>query len=103
LIVAINPCCALFTSLSSALGYLNDKGEAPSQLEIAGVQATGGVIAGAVTSCVTTPIDTIKTRLQVLFPNWIYATYFCRKNRLRIIVGCIVLCLSAGIYRVQES
>jgi hypothetical protein len=27
----------------------------------------------------------------------------CRKNRLRIIVGCITLCLSAGIYRVQES
>jgi hypothetical protein len=27
----------------------------------------------------------------------------CQKNRLRIIVGCIALCLSAGIYRVQES
>jgi hypothetical protein len=27
----------------------------------------------------------------------------CRKNRLRIIVGCIALRLSAGIYRVQES
>jgi hypothetical protein len=27
----------------------------------------------------------------------------CRKNRLRIIVGYIALCLSAGIYRVQES
>jgi hypothetical protein len=24
----------------------------------------------------------------------------CRKNRLRIIVGCITLCLLAGIYRV---
>ncbi|KAL6894107.1 hypothetical protein ACP4OV_008205 [Aristida adscensionis] len=50
----------------SALGYLNDKEDAPSQLKIVGVQATGGVIAGAVTSCVTTPIDTIKTRLQVM-------------------------------------
>jgi hypothetical protein len=27
----------------------------------------------------------------------------CRKNRLRIIVGCFALCLSAGIYRVKES
>jgi hypothetical protein len=27
----------------------------------------------------------------------------CKKNRLRIVVGCIALCLSAGIYRVQES
>jgi hypothetical protein len=35
-------------------------------MKIVGVQASGGVIAGAVTSFVTTPIDTIKTRLQVL-------------------------------------
>jgi hypothetical protein len=27
----------------------------------------------------------------------------CRKNRLGMIVGCIVLCLSPDIYRVQES
>jgi hypothetical protein len=27
----------------------------------------------------------------------------CMNNRLHIIVGCIALCLSAGIYRVQES
>jgi ATP-dependent DNA helicase PIF1 len=27
----------------------------------------------------------------------------CRKNRFHIIVGCVALCLSAGIYRVQES
>ncbi|KAK3149307.1 hypothetical protein QOZ80_3AG0215630 [Eleusine coracana subsp. coracana] len=50
----------------SALGHLNDEGNSPSQLKIAGVQATGGIIAGAVTSFVTTPIDTIKTRLQVM-------------------------------------
>jgi hypothetical protein len=46
---------------------LNDKEETPSQLKIVGVQATGGMIAGAVTSCVSTPLDTIKTRLQVTF------------------------------------
>ncbi|KAL6637873.1 hypothetical protein ACP70R_025445 [Stipagrostis hirtigluma subsp. patula] len=50
----------------SALGYLHDTEDAPSQLELVSVQATGGVIAGTVTSCVTTPIDTIKTRLQVM-------------------------------------
>jgi hypothetical protein len=27
----------------------------------------------------------------------------CRKNRLHIVVGCIVLCLSAGIYIMQKS
>lgn len=49
----------------SAFDRWNDKESSPSQLTIVGVQATGGIIAGAVTSCVTTPIDTIKTRLQV--------------------------------------
>lgn len=29
------------------------------------VQAAGGIIAGATASCITTPFDTIKTRLQV--------------------------------------
>nr|XP_034572931.1 cleavage stimulation factor subunit 50 [Setaria viridis] len=50
----------------SALGPWQNKEEAPSQLKIVGVQASGGIIAGAVTSFVTTPIDTIKTRLQVM-------------------------------------
>ncbi|XP_044984853.1 solute carrier family 25 member 44 [Hordeum vulgare subsp. vulgare] len=49
----------------SALGRLDDKEDTPSQLKIVGVQATGGMVAGAVTSCVSTPLDTIKTRLQV--------------------------------------
>lgn len=38
---------------------------APSQQKIVLVQATGGIIAGATASCITTPLDTIKTRLQV--------------------------------------
>ncbi|XP_068654736.1 uncharacterized protein [Aristolochia californica] len=38
----------------------------PSQGMIVGVQAIGGIVAGAVASCVTTPLDTIKTRLQVM-------------------------------------
>ncbi|KAH9740402.1 mitochondrial substrate carrier family protein [Citrus sinensis] len=36
----------------------------PSQSKIVLVQATGGLIAGATASCITTPLDTIKTRLQ---------------------------------------
>ncbi|KAL9323568.1 hypothetical protein ACSQ67_008425 [Phaseolus vulgaris] len=38
---------------------------APSLPRIMLVQATGGIIAGATASCITTPLDTIKTRLQV--------------------------------------
>jgi hypothetical protein len=38
-------------------------------------------------------------RLQGSEPNRIP----CRKNRLCIIIDCIALCLSADIYRVQES
>lgn len=41
-------------------------GPAPSQGKIVSVQAAGGIIAGATASCVTTPLDTIKTRLQVM-------------------------------------
>lgn len=49
------------------LGHGTDIDEAvPSQSKIVLVQATGGLVAGATASCVTTPLDTIKTRLQVM-------------------------------------
>uniref|UniRef100_A0A161ZPP2 Mitochondrial carrier protein n=1 Tax=Daucus carota subsp. sativus TaxID=79200 RepID=A0A161ZPP2_DAUCS len=38
----------------------------PSQWEIMSVQTGGGIFAGATASCITTPLDTIKTRLQVM-------------------------------------
>lgn len=41
-------------------------GPPPSQGKIVAVQAAGGIIAGATASCITTPLDTIKTRLQVM-------------------------------------
>nr|XP_019706612.2 cleavage stimulation factor subunit 50 [Elaeis guineensis] len=47
------------------LGHGNETETVPSQWKIMCVQATGGVVAGAVASCITTPLDTIKTRLQV--------------------------------------
>ncbi|KAB1211439.1 Solute carrier family 25 member 44 [Morella rubra] len=51
----------------SLLRHGNDPKEAaPSQSKIMLVQATGGIIAGATASCITTPLDTIKTRLQVM-------------------------------------
>ncbi|XP_022954457.1 solute carrier family 25 member 44-like isoform X2 [Cucurbita pepo subsp. pepo] len=39
---------------------------APSHAQLISVQAAGGIIAGATASCITTPLDTIKTRLQVM-------------------------------------
>lgn len=41
-------------------------GTPPSQWAIMLVQTGGGIVAGATASCITTPLDTIKTRLQVM-------------------------------------
>lgn len=50
-----------------SLGYSSeDSMLVPSQGQIMLVQAVGGFFAGAVASCITTPLDTIKTRLQVM-------------------------------------
>ncbi|MCO5577188.1 hypothetical protein L7F22_031012 [Adiantum nelumboides] len=40
--------------------------EKPKQWQVVSVQAAGGVVAGSVVSIATTPLDTIKTRLQVI-------------------------------------
>nr|GMC57066.1 solute carrier family 25 member 44 [Ipomoea batatas]GMC59487.1 solute carrier family 25 member 44 [Ipomoea batatas]GMC62234.1 solute carrier family 25 member 44 [Ipomoea batatas] len=51
----------------SLLGHGFENGQpAPSQGMVVSVQAAGGIIAGATASCITTPLDTIKTRLQVM-------------------------------------
>lgn len=55
-------CFLIFRSL----GYRDDLEEKPSHMEMVTVQATAGMVAGACSSVITTPIDTIKTRLQVL-------------------------------------
>ncbi|XP_054803100.1 uncharacterized protein LOC129306496 [Prosopis cineraria] len=49
------------------LGHSAENKEGPPRVQkIVLVQATGGIIAGATASCLTTPLDTIKTRLQVM-------------------------------------
>ncbi|CAA6653892.1 unnamed protein product [Spirodela intermedia] len=50
----------------STLGYGDDSEKKPSHCELVAVQATAGTAAGACSSVITTPIDTIKTRLQVM-------------------------------------
>ncbi|KAG5005890.1 Solute carrier family 25 member 44 [Glycine max] len=49
-----------------SLGYKDDTGNKPSHMEMVTVQATAGMVAGACSSVITTPIDTVKTRLQVM-------------------------------------
>ncbi|KAF3444904.1 hypothetical protein FNV43_RR14597 [Rhamnella rubrinervis] len=50
----------------SILGRDTGFEETPTEGKIMLVQATGGIIAGASAACITTPLDTIKTRLQVM-------------------------------------
>jgi len=47
------------------LGYKDETGKKPSHVEMVTVQASAGMVAGACSSVITTPIDTVKTRLQV--------------------------------------
>ncbi|GMH29711.1 hypothetical protein Nepgr_031554 [Nepenthes gracilis] len=49
-----------------SLGYRDDVEKKPSHFEMMAVQAVAGMVAGACSSVITTPIDTVKTRLQVL-------------------------------------
>lgn len=48
------------------MGYRDDIDKKPSHLEMVTVQAMAGTVAGACSSIITTPMDTIKTRLQVM-------------------------------------
>lgn len=50
-----------------SLGYRDDAEKKPSHMEMVPVQASAGMMAGACTSIITTPIDTVKTRLQVIW------------------------------------
>lgn len=51
-----------------SVGYSDDMDmeKKPSHVELVTVQATAGMAAGACSSVITTPIDTVKTRLQVI-------------------------------------
>ncbi|VFQ76227.1 unnamed protein product [Cuscuta campestris] len=51
----------------SVQGYCDDEMvKKPSDMQMVTVQATAGMLAGACSSVITTPVDTVKTRLQVM-------------------------------------
>lgn len=60
------PCLNVnFSSVSRLLDRGTEGDETTSsEGKIVAVQAAGGILAGATASCITTPLDTIKTRLQ---------------------------------------
>ncbi|KAF5961938.1 hypothetical protein HYC85_003147 [Camellia sinensis] len=79
-------------SPSSAVWFLGHgstehEESAPSPWTIVSVQAAGGIFAGATASCITTPLDTIKTRLQndeiaKTFVDLIIVNYWIGKFKL---------------------
>ncbi|KAF3456425.1 hypothetical protein FNV43_RR01075 [Rhamnella rubrinervis] len=72
--VTLSPASALWWGAYGAaqhviwrsLGYKDEIDKKPSHIEMVTVQATAGMVAGACSSVITTPIDTVKTRLQVM-------------------------------------
>lgn len=58
------------------MGYKDDSEKKPSHVEMITVQATAGMTAGACSSIITTPIDTVKTRLQVMKFTIILSAFF---------------------------
>ncbi|KAK5803212.1 hypothetical protein PVK06_030855 [Gossypium arboreum] len=63
-----------------SLGYRDDSEKKPSHMEMMAVQATAGMVAGACSSVITTPIDTVKTRLQVTFCLLILNCYILQRE-----------------------
>lgn len=99
-----------FPIRSLGYGNGNDSEKKPSQLELVGVQATAGTLAGACSSIITTPIDTIKTRLQVcsffnllIFlgyfaePPSVYVTLSWTINKEKSLEFCVIRWLLLGI------
>eukprot|EP00268_Persea_americana_P063176 TRINITY_DN8165_c0_g1_i7.p1 TRINITY_DN8165_c0_g1~~TRINITY_DN8165_c0_g1_i7.p1 ORF type:complete len:300 (+),score=31.82 TRINITY_DN8165_c0_g1_i7:413-1312(+) len=80
------------------LGYgADDKEHVPSQRTLMLVQGTGGIVAGVVASCITTPLDTIKTRLQVSCSLQSKLRMGFWRAESRLFVLAIVTCVTKGI------
>lgn len=64
--------------------------ELPSTAEVVLVQALGGVIAGASSSIATTPMDTVKTRLQVCgLRQRLCSVFLCAMSQALNCVTCL--------------
>jgi solute carrier family 25 protein 44 len=78
------------------MGYRDDIDKKPSHLEMVTVQAMAGTVAGACSSIITTPMDTIKTRLQVCSVSYYHSLfllhYYVHRRRNYLFFSVQILC-----------
>lgn len=79
-----------------SLGYRDDTEKKPSHMEMVTVQATAGMVAGACSSVITTPIDTVKTRLQVYKNLLFWGIITSTRKKINIEIGIPFVTLHEG-------
>lgn len=83
----MNLSCLCFAYNFRNLGYKDEADKKPSLIEMVTVQASAGMAAGAVSSVITTPLDTVKTRLQVSIFETHKLCFGHKANLLQFVVG----------------
>lgn len=81
-----------------SLGYKDDMENKPTHVEMVTVQATAGMVAGACSSVITTPIDTVKTRLQVYETSCFLNLLLLNREKILVLENIDICRLVVGIF-----